>query len=229
MIGERLCRALPSAVQQRYLAWRLAPLEAPLSVVRPHSLVTTLNLLFLENLAQRTNRDGVPGDFVECGVFRGGSAGMLAHELVTKSPHRRLWLFDAFAGMPEAGEHDDAYSHQIAGQYVGSEDQTRAILARLHIPEGRFRIVRGWFADTLPGRTEPGQVALLHVDCDFYDPVRLTLETFFARVAPGGFVVLNDYGSFAGCRTATDEFLAADGRGLRPVMIDRAAAFLQIP
>ena len=93
-------------------------------------------------------------------------------------------------------------------------------------PEGL--IVAGRFEQTF-GRAEPTAVALLHVDCDFYEPVRLSLEAFFPRVSPGGFVVLNDYGTFPGCRAATEEFLARQGLVVEPTFIDHAAVFLQKP
>ena len=59
-------------------------------------------------------------------------------------------------------------------------------------------------------------MSLLHVDCDFYNPVKLTLETFYPHMEPNGFVILNDYGGFAGCRAATDEFLGSRGPEISP-------------
>jgi O-methyltransferase len=199
----------------------------PLSVVIPHSLVDPMNLAFLQRTAQRLNVLGVPGAFVECGVYRGGSAGVLAHEAM-QTPDRELWLFDAFAGMPAASERDDERSHAIEGQYVGSEAQTRRILERVGMDPARTQIRVGWFDDTLPG-AEVEQVALLHVDCDFYDPCRLVLETFYPRLAPGGYVVVNDYGSYAGCRAALDEFLAGLDEEVVPVALDLHVVFFQKP
>jgi O-methyltransferase len=111
--------------------------------------------------------------------------------------NRNLWLYDAFAGMPAASKIDDPYSRSIQGQFVGSEAQTPRILHRLGVAESRYKIIRGWFEDTLP-RAEPRSVSLLHVDCDFYDPVKLTLETFYPHIEPNGFIILNDYGGFGG-------------------------------
>lgn len=204
-------------------------LPEPIRTVRRHSLLTYLNLFFLQELARRLEVDGTPGDFVECGVYRGGSAGVLAHAAMGSRFHRKLWLYDAFAGMPLANaEKDDDHSREIEGKFVGSEWQTRRILQRLSIPENRFSVSKGWFEQTLP--LSPVQsVSLLHVDCDFYDPVKMVLETFYKRLEPGGFVVLNDYGSFQGCRTATDEFLENIGHPGLPIQVDLDAFYFQKP
>lgn len=217
----------PEPVMERYYDVRLAGLPRHHRIIYRDTLLNPLNLYFLEELARRIRQHDIPGDFVECGVYRGGSAGLLGFEAI-RSPMRKLWLFDAFAGMPEAGELDDHLSHEIVGQYVGSERQTRRILKRIGVPNDRFELISGWFEDTLPQLNKPA-VSLLHVDCDFYDPVKLVLEQFWPHVSLGGYVVLNDYGAFAGCRAATDEFLAVAAPGIEPTFIDRAAVYLEKP
>lgn len=220
-------RRIPPVVVERWHDRNLRPFGHPLRVVIPHSLVDPMNLAFLQRVAERLNRTGVPGAFVECGVYRGGSAGVLAHEAM-KTRDRELWLFDAFAGMPAASEQDDARSHAIEGQYVGSEAQTRRILERVGMDPGRAHLCVGWFEDTFPGAGVE-QVALLHVDCDFYDPVKLTLETFWPRLAAGAYVVINDYGSYEGCRVAVDEFLGGLDEDVVPAPLDLHVVFFQKP
>jgi O-methyltransferase len=200
-----------------------------LRTVWPHTLLTPLNLLFLIELATRVSRLDIPGDFVECGVYRGGSAGVLGYSMTRlNGGARKLWLYDSFEGLPAAGPNDGEVDRQLEGEYAASEDDVRRILERLRVPPERFEIVSGRFEQTFE-RADPTTVALLHVDCDFYEPVRLSLETFFRRVSPGGFVVLNDYGTFPGCRAATDEFLARQGLEVEPTFIDHAAVFFRKP
>lgn len=223
-----LRRTLPQPLVESLEDIRYLGLPLPFRTVRPHTLLSNLNLFFLQELAQRVERMGIPGDFVECGVYRGGSAGVLAYEAMRSKVGRRLWLYDAFAGMPAASELDDEYSSSIEGQFVGSEAQTRRIMQRLNIPQERFKIVVGWFEDTLPQAEKP-PIALLHVDCDFYDPVKLSLQTFYNCVEPGGYIVFNDYGSFQGCRIATDEFLSHLGEKIQLMQIDQEAYYFQKP
>ena len=143
---------VPAGILDRLREYRHGRLPFPYRVVRPHSLVTNLNLFFLAELVRRLDAATVPGDLVECGVYRGGSAGVLAYHAVRSPLPRKVWLYDAFAGMPPASAEDDTYSRSIEGQYVGSEAQTRRILKRLRVPADRFEIVPGWFDDTLPRR-----------------------------------------------------------------------------
>jgi O-methyltransferase len=219
----------PRSLAERWRHLRLRGLPEPLRTVWPHTLLTPLNLLFLVELATRATRLGVPGDFVECGVYKGGSAGVLGYSMTRlNGGGRKLWLYDSFEGLPAAGPNDGELDRQLEGDYAGSESEVRRILERLGVPPERFEIVSGRFEQTFD-RVETTAVALLHIDCDFYEPVRLSLETFFPRVSPGGFVVLNDYGTFPGCRAATDEFLAHRGLELEPTFIDHAAVFFQKP
>lgn len=220
-------RRVPQTWIERWHDHNLRAFGQPLSIVLPHALVDPLNLAFLQRVAQRLNLTQTPGAFVECGVYRGGSAGVLAHEAM-KTAERTLWLFDAFAGMPAAGEHDDARSHAIEGQYVGSLAQTQRILQRIGMDPQRTQLQVGWFADTLP-RAKIGEIALLHVDCDFYDPVSLVLAELYPHVVPGGYVVINDYGSYEGCRLATDEFLSALAEDVVPAAVDMHVVFFQKP
>ena len=220
----------------RRLARRLLPeppadggFDEPWRSAYRDSLVTPLNLHLLHELTERLGRLEIAGDVVECGVYKGGSAAVLGWSMMRlEGEPRKLWLFDSFAGMPAAGERDGSYSHTLEGSYVGSEESTRGLLGSVGVPDDRFKIVTGLFQETFPTVPTP-RTALLHVDCDFYEPVKLTLEKFFPSLSPGGFVVLNDYGIYKGARAATDEFLTAQGLEIEPVAIDPTAAFFQKP
>jgi O-methyltransferase len=227
-IQRRLTDSLPEPLKETVENVRYWGLPVPIRTVRRYSMLSYINLFFLQELARRADALELRGDFVECGVYRGGSAGVLGYQAMRSSTTRNLWLYDAFAGMPAASKMDDDYSRSIEGEFVGSETQTRRILHRLGVMPGRYQIVRGWFEDTLP-QAEPRPVALLHVDCDFYDPVKLALETFYPHIEPGGFVILNDYGGFAGCRAAAEEFLGKTGLQLLLRQIDQDAYYFQKP
>ena len=200
----------------------------PVRIVRPDTQLSNLNLFFLQELSRRLERDEIPGDFVECGVYRGGSAGVLGYEAARSKFKRKVWLYDSFTGMPKTTEKDDDFSRSIEGANVGSIKQVQRIMHRLRVPEEQYKIIIGLLEDTLPP-LEKSKIALLHIDCDFYNPVKLSLETFYDSVEPGGYVVLNDYGSFQGCRIATDEFLSNLNPSLPLVEIDRDAHYFQKP
>jgi O-methyltransferase len=89
---------------------------------------------------------------------------------------------------------------------VGSPARVVAAMRTLKIDANRINFHRGWFDQTFPKVSLP-QVALAHIDCDFYEPTRLCLDKWYPVLSPGGFIQFDDYDAFLGCHTAVDEFL----------------------
>ena len=177
--------------------------------VRRHTLIRSSRLNVLYNLVRDIDRRQVPGAVVECGVYRGGSAAVMAR---AARGARDLHLFDSFQGLPPPGEKDgrQAKARFHEGWCAGDAAEVRTLLERLHFPSSRLNIHAGWFHDTLP-RVELRQIALLHIDADWYDSVMLCLRSLYVRVARGGYVVLDDYGRWEGCTRATNDFLKERG------------------
>jgi O-methyltransferase len=122
------------------------------------------------------------------------------------APSRTVWAFDSFEGMPEAGEFDPELAHQLTGEARGSEAKLRQGIDR-YSSDQRVRLAKGWFDDTFPRFVdEIDTIAMLHIDADWYESVKLALETFYPRLAPGGFCAVDDYNFWAGTRRAVDEF-----------------------
>ena len=88
--------------------------------------------------------------------------------------------------------------------------EVKSHLATYDIPvdQDRVSLHKGLFEDMWPGvATRIHQIAVAHLDCDWYNPVRYCLEAIADKMAPGGSVILDDYNYYGGCRTATDEFI----------------------
>ncbi|MEL6198242.1 MAG: TylF/MycF/NovP-related O-methyltransferase [Pseudomonadota bacterium] len=149
--------------------------------------------------------EGIAGDFVECGVLDGGTAALIAYAI--RADDRRLHLFDAWQGLPQSTKEDGEAALKWVGDVVGSPKRVVSVLRKVGARMDRVVFHKGWYDDTLPG-SDTGPVAFLHIDCDFYDPTKLVLETFMPRMVPGGWVQIDDYLSFQGCRLAVDEYLA---------------------
>jgi O-methyltransferase len=189
--------------------------------------VDVFRLQTLWRLSRRIDAHGIDGDIVECGVWNGGTAAVMA--LANRRQDRRFWLFDSFAGFPKPGEKDVPGAVGIQeGDWKGSLARVRGLFARLGIPDSRIEIVPGWFQQTLPS-SPVRRIALLHLDADLYDSVRLGLECFYDRISPGGYVVLDDYGFWPGCRTAVDEFLKARGLRVTLHVSDETGRWFQKP
>jgi O-methyltransferase len=195
-------------------------------VVLPHTLAGPQRVQNLYRLAKRVEKEGVPGDIVECGVYNGGTAAVLARVATHSNLGRTIWLFDSFQGMPETTEVDGDDARRYVGEVRGSADQVRDLLHRAGADLARVRIVEGLFQETFPTVQIP-KIALLNIDADWYESVKLCLEMFYDCVAPKGFVCLDDYGHWPGCRRAVDEFFEKRGLSYPLQVVDYTARWFQ--
>jgi O-methyltransferase len=173
----------------------------------------------------------VPGAFVECGVWRGGSVlAMIATLDDAGAEPRDIWLYDTFEGMTEPTEHDVSELEpppletwreaQARGERpwadlfdakMFNESQVRETLLGTGYPNERLRFVRGPVEQTLPAQAPEGEIALLRLDTDWYESTRHELEYLYPRVVTGGVLIIDDYGHFEGARRAVDEYFAGHG------------------
>jgi hypothetical protein len=176
--------------------------------------INRLNLLYL-NLAQ-VMCDGVPGDFVELGVYKGNSASIL-HQF-SRQYGRRLFLFDTFQGF----DRRDLTGIDANMRHSGFTD-TSLDAVRRFVGSDDVVCVPGFFPKSANAIALPEAVAVLHIDCDLYAPMKAGLEVFYPRMTSGGVMLLHDYasGHWPGTRTAIDEFFADKAEHLI-VMPDKA-------
>jgi predicted O-methyltransferase YrrM len=198
--------------------------------------VRALNLSYcgppkLENLAAALSyikAHQVSGDIVEAGVALGGSAIVLA---LGQDASRTLWLYDVFAMIPSPGDQDEQDAHERfevirSGQSKGIGDHlyygyrtdlksdVESNLRSFGIEPGNgVHLVKGLFQDTLYPKT---QIALAHVDCDWFESVKVCIDRITPRLSPGGLIVFDDYTSYRGCRKAVDAWLN-EAQGFRVV------------
>jgi O-methyltransferase len=154
----------------------------------------------------------IDGAFVECGVYNGGSAGAIS--LALKDSNKHIWLYDSFEGMPEVGEVDGEDAKKYIGLCVGTIEMVSRSMDIAGVGKESFTIRKGWFEESFK-LTLPEKIAILHVDCDWYDSVMLTFNTFYDRVENGGIIIVDDFGHWEGCREAVYDFL--NSRGLKPL------------
>jgi O-methyltransferase len=184
-----------------------------LALWRPYTMVDDQALLNLKALAASVLERMIPGSFVECGVYNGGSAAIVASLIAHDD--RCLWLFDSFSGMPATTPVDGLDARAYIGQCVGSEDRVLEALALANFPREKLVMCKGWFVDTFQGEL-PEQVSFLHIDADWYENIKLCLETFYDRVPNGGVIVLDDFAYWEGCREAFYDFCFS--RGIKPLL-----------
>jgi predicted O-methyltransferase YrrM len=174
--------------------------------IRQFTMVSNARLRALYHGIRRIEEDGIPGDVVECGMASGGSAALMALALRELGSSRRLWGFDSFEGMPEPTRDDPDF--EVARAFVGScrgdLEKVRQLFVGLGVSD-HSTIVPGRFQDSLPA-AGIREIALLHVDADWYESVRFCLEQLYPLVSPGGLIQIDDYGYWEGTRKAVDEF-----------------------
>lgn len=185
--------------------------------IRPFTMVPATSLIELARQVCAILTFNIPGDFVECGVWRGGSSFLIA-ELLRQAgvQDRKVWLFDSFEGLPPPQEIDGAVALAYAqhpedpwyhDNCSASLEDVRTSAAALGLT-AYTHFVKGWFDQTLPvHRQRIGPIALLRVDGDWYSSVRCCLEQLYDQVVDGGLVVLDDYYAWDGCAIAAHEFL----------------------
>jgi O-methyltransferase len=195
-------------------------------LIRRNTLVGPARIQNLTRLAQRLEDERIPGDVVECGVFRGGTAAILARSATHSPLPRTVWLFDIFQGMPPATPVDGPEADSWVGNLVSSPARVEKLLRRTGADLSRVRIVPGLFQDTLPSVRIP-QIALLNIDADWYESVKLCFDTFYDAVAPRGFISIDDYGAWPGCRRAVDEFFQSRSLSFPLQRVDEAAHWFQ--
>jgi O-methyltransferase len=190
--------------------------------VLPYTMVASDKAFGLYQALQYIIRHKIEGDFVECGVWRGGQAMLMASVLQQQNDTgRTLWLYDTYAGMSEPTPEDVfVYPEDPAAKRwkdmarqghnewcYASLDEVKRNMRQTGYPEENARFVKGKVEDTLP-KEIPQKIALLRLDTDWYVSTKHELEHLFPLLVSGGVLILDDYGSWEGARQAVDEYFA---------------------
>ena len=183
------------------------------------SLITLVRFDNIRNCIESILRDGVPGDFIEAGVWRGGASifmrGVLKVHGVTD---RNVWAADSFEGLPvpdaeqsplEAKVQSGPVMQKLFHNFAAGLDEVKRNFAAYGLLDDQVKFLKGWFKDTLPA-APIGALSLMRLDGDFYESTRDGLTALYGRLSIGGYVIIDDYGedSWTFCRKAVDEFRA---------------------
>ena len=187
-----------------------------LKVVKPYTLLSARRLYSLFNLTKQVCDSDLPGNFVECGVAAGGSTALLAYMIKSRSKRlRKIYAFDSFEGMPAptaADTHQGIPAEDTgwgSGTCYATETSVREICRALNVSD-IVEPVKGYFQETLPHtKNQIGPVALLHMDGDWYDSTKVILANLYDHVISDGFIQVDDYGHWDGCKKAVKEFEAS--------------------
>lgn len=162
----------------------------------------------------------IQGDFVECGVWRGGSAMLIAETLLHLGiSNRKIYLYDTFEGMSAPTEKDIDYKGNEANKLLDNSDKlsTKSVwcystidevknnLYSTHYPKENLIFVKGKVEDTIPG-TIPANISLLRLDTDWYESTYHEFIHLYPILSKQGVLIIDDYGHWKGAREATDKY-----------------------
>lgn len=191
-----------------------------LEVIKPYTHVNYQRLKFLWNISEKVAVGKTPGAFVETGVWKGGCAGILSYISKKYDYNNGLYFFDSFEGLPQPTSEDGKDAKTFAlGEIEGELKSINKVQAeenyikellfnKLEIDHSKVNIVKGWFQDTLPVYKKViGGIAVLRLDGDWYKSTKVALENLYDLVIPSGYIIIDDYYFWDGCKKAVDEFI----------------------
>lgn len=180
-----------------------------------HTMVGLKRLDNLHHCVETVLVDGVPGDLVETGVWRGGACIFMRSVLRAYDVKDRLvWVADSFEGMPETTEEHNSCEreirlHQFNDVLAVPLETVRRNFERYGLLDDQVKFLPGWFKDTLP--TAPiERLAVMRLDGDLYGSTMDALVNLYPKLSPGGFVIVDDY-AFTFCRDAVHDFRDRNG------------------
>jgi O-methyltransferase len=192
--------------------------------VKSYTMTSPERIASLCNAVNYLVKNKIEGDFVECGVWRGGST-MAAIDTLVKAgdTSREIYLYDTFEGMSEPTELDKVFTGTGADELMKSSDKNDATsvwcysaleevqqnVGTLKYPASKVHYVKGKVEDTIP-QTIPQKIALLRLDTDWYESTAHELKHLYPLLVPGGVIIIDDYGHWEGARKAVDEYIEAE-------------------
>lgn len=200
--------------------------------VQPYTMTTPERIAALCNAVNYLVKNNINGDFVECGVWRGGSTMAAVDTLMRLGDQsREIYLYDTFEGMSEPTELDKVFTGTTAGELMNNSEradptsvwcysaleEVQNNVGSLKYPAGKVHYVKGKVEDTIPG-TLPGKIALLRLDTDWYESTAHELKHLYPLLVPGGVIIIDDYGHWEGARKAVDEYISAQKM---PLLLNR--------
>ena len=191
------------------------------------TMIGMQRLTSLQHCVETVLADDVPGDLIECGVWRGGACILMRAVLAAYGDEKRsVWLADSFQGVPRSDpanyQADKGIRAEFAAGILGvSEAEVRANFGRYGLLDDRVRFLPGWFKDTL-NDAPIDRIAVLRLDGDLYESTIQALDALYPRLSPRGFCIIDDYHNLMPCRQAVTDYRAKHGVSAEIVDIDRS-------
>jgi hypothetical protein len=188
--------------------------------VKDYTMTSAERIVSLIRAVEYLNYNNIKGDYVECGVWKGGSiAACLLTLIKLSNEEAKIWLYDTFEGMNEPTDHDLDLNGKLASERMFVEDQETSWLwakadldlvkrnvKKFGYPQKNIEYVKGMVETTLTLDRVPEKISFLRIDTDWYESTKIELEVLYPKLVSGGVLIIDDYGHWGGCRKAVDEY-----------------------
>ena len=175
-----------------------------------HSMIGLARLNNLRECVETVIRDGIPGDLIEAGVWRGGACILMRGILQAYGVKERIvFVADSFCGLPppnpEAYQADKGDLHHTYSELAIPRTQVERNFKAYDLLDEQVCFIEGWFKDTLPN-IQSNRFAVIRLDGDMYESTIQALDALYPKLSQGGFTVIDDYGAIPGCREAVEDY-----------------------
>jgi len=180
-----------------------------------HSMIGVQRLQNVRQLCERAIQEGVPGDFIETGIWRGGACILMRAVLAAYGETgRNVWCCDSFEGLPLPDEasypQDKDDQHHTYKELAVSLEMVQENFRKYDLLDDQVKWVKGFFEDTLD-RIEAERFSVVRLDGDMYSSTMVALETLYPKLTPGGFLIVDDYGAIPQCKQAIEDYRGRNG------------------
>lgn len=207
---------------------------------KPYTMTSVDRLYSLYKSVLYVLDNNIPGSFVECGVWRGGSSMVVAQMLINRNLERPIYLFDTFEGMSAPTGNDVNMRGQGADNLLeeNKNDKENSVWCLADEADVRNNLrltgydfknvffIKGKVEETIPSQSDKGDIALLRLDTDWYESTKHELIHLYPQLVRNGVLIIDDYGHWQGCRKAVDEYFAENNIKLLSQRIDYTGRLL---
>ena len=191
------------------------------------TMIGLKRLLQLRDAVVTVDREGIPGDLIETGVWRGGASLFMRCALeALGDQERKVILADSFAGLPApglAGHQEDELDLSGLDYLSVPRREVEALFESFGLLDSQVEVLEGWFHETLP-RLRGRRFAIIRLDGDLYSSTMIALENLYPGLSSGGFVIVDDF-RINECRRAVNDFRASTGSDETVVPIDDSSVY----
>lgn len=187
---------------------------------KDYTMTSEQSMFSLYTAVQYVIQNKIPGDFVECGVWKGGSSMLAALTLqLNKITDKNLYLYDTYLGMSKPTEEDisifeddptDRWESQQKSGYnrwcYSPIEEVKENMFKTGYPKDKIFFIKGKVEDTIP-QSIPDKISILRLDTDWYESTYHELCHLFPLLSKDGVLIIDDYGHWKGSKKAVDEYL----------------------